>query len=88
MDQLENKTTTAVEHEYGASEIQVLEGDIPSPVRPPKGCKFHTRCSKCMEVCKHIAPDFQELEPDHFCACHLYNSPERQAELEAQLNKA
>ncbi len=66
----------------------ILEGTIPSPANPPAGCKFHTRCSKCMEVCKHIAPDFQELEPDHFCACHLYNSPERQAELEAQLKKA
>ena len=65
----------------------VLEGSIPSPANPPSGCKFHTRCSKCMEVCKHVAPDFQELEEDHFCACHLYNSPERQAELEAALPK-
>ena len=63
----------------------ILEGDIPSPANPPAGCKFHTRCSKCMEVCKHFVPDFQELEPDHFCACHLYNSPERQAELEKAL---
>ena len=66
----------------------ILEGSIPSPANPPAGCKFHTRCSKCMEVCKHFAPDFQELEEDHFCACHLYNSPERQAELEAQLAEA
>ena len=65
----------------------VLEGSIPSPANPPAGCKFHTRCSKCMEVCKHFAPDFQEVEEDHFCACHLYNSPERQAELEAALPK-
>ena len=65
----------------------ILEGSIPSPANPPKGCKFHTRCSKCMEVCKHFAPDFVELEEDHFCACHLYNSPERQEEFEAQLPK-
>ena len=65
----------------------VLEGSIPSPANPPSGCKFHTRCSQCMEVCKHFVPDFMELEEDHFCACHLYNSPERQAELEAQLPK-
>ena len=63
----------------------VLEGSIPSPANPPSGCKFHTRCSKCMEVCKYFNPDFVELEEDHFCACHLYNSPERQAELEAAI---
>ncbi len=66
----------------------ILEGSIPSPANPPAGCKVHTRCSKCMEVCKHFKPDFMELEEDHFCACHLYNSPERQAELEAQLAEA
>ena len=60
----------------------VLEGSIPSPANPPAGCKFHTRCSKCMEVCKHFVPDFVELEADHFCACHLYNTPERTKELE------
>ena len=65
----------------------VLEGSIPSPANPPAGCKFHTRCSKCMEVCKHFAPEFQELEEEHYCACHLYNSPEKQAELEAMLPK-
>jgi len=65
----------------------VLEGSIPSPANPPAGCKFHTRCSKCMEVCKHFTPELQELEGEHFCACHLYNSPERQAELEAAIPK-
>ena len=65
----------------------ILEGSIPSPANPPAGCKFHTRCRKCMEVCKHFAPDFNELEPEHFCACHLYNTPERQHELEQQLGK-
>ena len=65
----------------------VLEGSIPSPANPPSGCKFHTRCSKCMEVCKHFAPELTEMEGEHFCACHLYNSPERQAELEAAVPK-
>ena len=65
----------------------VLEGSIPSPANPPSGCKFHTRCSKCMEVCKHFAPELTEMEGEHFCACHLYNSPERQAELEAAIPK-
>lgn len=63
----------------------ILEGSIPSPANPPSGCKFHTRCSKCMEICKHFQPDFTEVEPEHFCACHLYNSEERNAELAAQI---
>ena len=65
-----------------------LKGSIPSPADPPKGCKFHTRCPYAMDICEKYVPDFVELEQDHFCACHLYNSPERQAELEAQLKKA
>ena len=60
----------------------VLQGSIPSPANPPSGCKFHTRCEKCMELCKHITPDWAEVEPGHFCACHLYNSAQRSAELE------
>ena len=66
----------------------ILEGNIPSPANPPSGCKFHTRCNKCMEVCKHIAPDWQEVEPEHYCACHLYNSQERNAELQALVDEA
>ena len=58
----------------------VLEGSIPSPANPPAGCKFHTRCSKCMEVCKYAAPNWKEVEPGHFCACHLYNDAQEQAE--------
>ena len=51
----------------------VLEGDIPSPANPPSGCKFHTRCSECMKVCKFKVPEYIEVEKDHFVACHLYN---------------
>ena len=54
----------------------ILEGSIPSPANPPKGCKFHTRCRKCMEICKFVAPDFKEFESEHFCACHLFNTDE------------
>ena len=50
----------------------ILKGDIPSPADPPLGCKFHTRCPKAMEVCKHIAPAYREYEPGHFVACHCY----------------
>ena len=60
----------------------ILEGSIPSPANPPSGCKFHTRCRECMEVCKYLNPDFAEVEPEHYCACHLYNSPARKAELD------
>ncbi len=52
----------------------ILKGDIPSPVNPPKGCKFHTRCENCMDICKRIAPHYKEVEEGHFCACHLYNT--------------
>lgn len=51
----------------------ILEGSIPSPANPPSGCKFHTRCSECMEICKEIDPDKKEMEPGHFVACHLYD---------------
>ena len=54
----------------------ILKGDIPSPVNPPKGCKFHTRCDKCMEICKHVTPTYREVEEGHFCACHLYATEE------------
>lgn len=50
----------------------ILKGDIPSPANPPLGCKFHTRCPKAMEICKHIAPAYKEYEPGHFVACHCY----------------
>ena len=65
----------------------ILEGSIPSPANPPRGCKFHTRCRDCMEVCKYVQPDFKELEPDHFCACHLYNSEARKEELNTYMEE-
>lgn len=51
----------------------ILEGSIPSPANPPSGCKFHTRCRHCMEICKTVTPETKEVEPDHMVACHLYN---------------
>ncbi len=59
----------------------MLKGDIPSPVNPPKGCKFHTRCEHCMEICSRVAPEYREVEQGHFCACHLYNSAEDEERL-------
>ena len=51
----------------------LLKGDIPSPANPPKGCKFHTRCPKAMEICKSVEPPYIEQEPGHFVACHCYS---------------
>ena len=48
-----------------------LEGDIPSPANPPKGCRFHTRCPYAKEICKHVPPNYQEYGNGHFAACHL-----------------
>ena len=51
-------------------DLVVLEGDIPSPVNPPKGCKFHTRCKYCTDICTHVVPEWEEVSPNHFVACH------------------
>ncbi len=48
----------------------ILEGDIPSPIKPPPGCKFHTRCSYATDICKVVIPVFEEARPGHFVACH------------------
>ena len=50
--------------------LMTLEGDIPSPIHPPEGCKFHTRCKYCTEICKKQKPEFREVEKNHFVACH------------------
>ncbi|MGX7109033.1 ABC transporter ATP-binding protein [Facklamia miroungae] len=50
-----------------------LEGDVPSPVNPPEGCRFAGRCKYCMEICKTTPVELREIEPGHFVACHLYN---------------
>lgn len=49
----------------------LLEGNIPSPIKPPSGCKFHTRCYMACDKCKRVPPPLREIEPGHFVACHL-----------------
>jgi oligopeptide transport system ATP-binding protein len=51
----------------------ILQGDVPSPSNPPKGCNFCTRCPRVMDICKQADPEFREIEPGRFVACHLYN---------------
>lgn len=56
--------------ENQSRELVILEGDIPSPVNSPKGCKFHTRCKYATDICKHVEPEIMEVKKGHFIACH------------------
>jgi len=49
----------------------ILRGEVPSPADPPVGCNFNTRCPKVMPVCRQVDPEFKEIAPGHWCACHL-----------------
>ena len=51
----------------------VLLGEVPSPINPPPGCRFHTRCPAVMEVCRQTVPEWREPTPGHRVACHLYD---------------
>lgn len=61
----------AIDPQAKSMERIKLEGDVPSPVDPPAGCRFHTRCAQCMEACSKDAPELRDLGNGHFVACHL-----------------
>ncbi|OPY30184.1 MAG: Trehalose/maltose import ATP-binding protein MalK [Methanocella sp. PtaU1.Bin125] len=53
----------------------ILEGDVPTPIKPPGGCRFHTRCKHRMDICDKVEPEFRDIGGEHFVACHLMDLP-------------
>jgi len=53
----------------------ILKGDVPSPINPPKGCRFHTRCPYAFDRCRQDEPALRQTEPGHWSACHLHDRP-------------
>jgi peptide/nickel transport system ATP-binding protein len=51
----------------------ILTGDVPSPINPPSGCHFHTRCQYAMRRCRVEVPELREVVPGHVAACHLHD---------------
>lgn len=58
--------------DYKFKEEQILTGEIPSPINPPSGCVFRTRCKQATEQCAKEKPEWREVNPNHFVACHLF----------------
>lgn len=59
-------------HPDSAHDEIILQGEVPSPINPPKGCRFHPRCPAAMPQCSQIEPVEKEIAPDHMVACHLF----------------
>ena len=66
-----------VANPHAKSDPVALEGELPSPANPPKGCKFHTRCKHCTDKCREVPPVMTDLGDGHFVSCHLYSENEQ-----------
>jgi peptide/nickel transport system ATP-binding protein len=65
--------------EPGASRQRIiLKGDVPSPINPPKGCRFHTRCPYVFDRCRTEEPPLRPTQTGHLAACHLHDLPAAQ----------
>lgn len=60
--------------------LSILEGDVPSAVNPPEGCRFHTRCKYCFDRCEQFEPELQDMGEGHFVACHLMDMSKEEKE--------
>jgi oligopeptide/dipeptide ABC transporter ATP-binding protein len=60
-------------------ELPTLRGEIPSPLDPPPGCRFHTRCPIAIDVCRSVSPPLDPIESNHLAACHLAHGSEAAA---------
>jgi peptide/nickel transport system ATP-binding protein len=61
----------------------ILKGDVPSPINPPKGCRFHTRCPYAFDRCRVEEPQLRSTQDGQFVACHLHDLPAAQNPLAA-----
>jgi oligopeptide/dipeptide ABC transporter ATP-binding protein len=57
----------------GQSELEVIEGEVPTMVNPPLGCRFHPRCPRAMDICEKERPHLMQMDPGHLVSCHLYS---------------
>lgn len=62
-------------------ELKIIPGSPPDPSNLPEGCCFHPRCTHCMEICKKEIPEYREVKPGHFVACHLYSDQNMEEEV-------
>ncbi len=71
-----------------ARERIILKGDVPSPINPPKGCRFHTRCPYAFDRCRQDEPQLRQTEAGHFAACHLHDRPDAENPLAGAVGAA
>lgn len=60
----------------------IVEGEVPSPINPPSGCAFNTRCPRATDKCRGVAPSFTEVTPNHFVACHLFDNEKKEEKIQ------